>query len=93
MTVTNSTISGNTTLGRGGGIDADSATITNSTISGNFTTGNGASGGGLFAINELTVTNSTITGNSVKGADLGRGWRVQLLRPRDDPQFNRGGES
>jgi CSLREA domain-containing protein len=74
VTVTNSTISGNSSGEVGGGISNDgTATVTNSTISGNSVQ-NGtpfdADGGGIFNDGNLTVTNSTISGNS---ADYGAG--------------------
>ncbi len=63
LTVTNSTISGNTASGAGGGIRGNGALIvTNSTISGNSS----SSGGGGIENNfgTLTVTSSTISNNS-----------------------------
>ena len=74
MTVTNSTISGNTsTVGGGGGIviAGGTMTVTNSTISGN--SGAGAGGGILNAgVGTMTVANSTISGNT-SGNGLGGG--------------------
>ncbi len=73
--VANSVISGNGTLGAGGGMGSDlpggtTATITNSTISDNSADGLcelcGAAGGILNAGQTLTVTNSTISGNSAR---------------------------
>ncbi|MGH7885371.1 MAG: IPTL-CTERM sorting domain-containing protein, partial [Thermodesulfobacteriota bacterium] len=67
-TITNSTISGNTATGNGGGIfNYGIATITNSTISGNAATGNG---GGIYNDGNfaLTITN-TIVANSANGGD------------------------
>ena len=70
VTVTNSTISGNTTTGGGGngggGIDGAQVTVTNSTISGNQATGAGNAGGGIFGTT-VTVTGSTISGNTAGG--------------------------
>ncbi len=67
LTVTNSTISGNTGSDIGGGIfNLGALTVTNSTISGN--TAN--DGGGILNGGTLTVTNSTISGNT---AALGGG--------------------
>ncbi|MGH7885179.1 MAG: choice-of-anchor Q domain-containing protein, partial [Thermodesulfobacteriota bacterium] len=64
LTITNSTISGNTTNDDGGGIylNDGTVTITNSTISGNTADDEG---GGIY-INDgtVTITNSTISGNS-----------------------------
>jgi hypothetical protein len=62
LTVTNSTISGNSATS-GGGIytDGGTLTVTNNTISGNSAT----SGGGIYTDGgTLTVTKSTISGNS-----------------------------
>jgi CSLREA domain-containing protein len=61
LTVSNSTISGNTTQNDGGGIASDVDTvITGSTISGNT----GDDGGGIETSGLLRVTNSTISGNT-----------------------------
>jgi len=64
LTLTNSTVSSNTTPDRGGGIqNTGTLTLTNSTVSGNTAT-NG--GGGIFSLNgTLTLTDSTVSGNSV----------------------------
>src|SRR5262245_16905343 len=79
LTITNSTVSGNSTTGSGGGIftagaDGDATlTVSNSTISGNSANANG---GGIFgaalslshgASSMVTVRNSTISGNSAAG--------------------------
>jgi hypothetical protein len=64
VTLTNSTVSGNT-AGRGGAINntgSGSMTISNTTISDNVTYGDGA--GGIFNSARLTVRSSTISGNS-----------------------------
>jgi hypothetical protein len=69
VTVTNSTVSGNTAGGNGGGVAAAGAvTLTNSTISGNGATGNG---GGVGANGAITATNSTIRDNGVAGTGGG----------------------
>jgi CSLREA domain-containing protein len=69
LTVTNSTISGNSALIAGGGINNFGLlTVTNSTISGNKAAG----GGGIRNFGTLTVTNSTISGNTA-GAGNGGG--------------------
>ncbi|MBO7726741.1 MAG: hypothetical protein J6S40_09790, partial [Thermoguttaceae bacterium] len=61
LTITNSTISGNT-AGWGGGIyNYGTLTIMNSTISGNTAS---YYGGGIFNRGTLTITNSTISGNT-----------------------------
>ncbi|MCY2989911.1 MAG: right-handed parallel beta-helix repeat-containing protein [Planctomycetota bacterium] len=65
LTVTNSTISGNS-ASRGGGIgNQGSLTVTNSTISGNSAS---FTGGGIWIDTgrSMTVANSTISGNSAK---------------------------
>ncbi|MDO4569221.1 MAG: right-handed parallel beta-helix repeat-containing protein, partial [Planctomycetia bacterium] len=69
LTVTDSTISGNSADNAGGGIaNAGNLTVTNSTISGNSVcaiSGNSTGvGGGIANGGSLTVTNSTISGNS-----------------------------
>ena len=64
LTVTNSTLSRNSTVGDGGGVcNAGTLTLTNSTMSGNSA---GGSGGGIYNNRNgtLTVTNSTLSGNS-----------------------------
>ncbi|MCY2972613.1 MAG: hypothetical protein NTZ30_18380 [Planctomycetota bacterium] len=69
LTLTNSTISGNTTGSSGGGIyNGGTLTVTNSTISGNTT---GSSGGGIYNGGTLTVTNSTISGNTASNGGGG----------------------
>ena len=86
LTVTNSTLSGNsagTGAGAGGGIWNDygaTATVSNSTFSGNTASGSTAStgagaGGGIYNGGTLTVTNSTFSGNSTHlgGVDSGGG--------------------
>ena len=65
MTIRNSTISGNTNLGNGGGIrskgNTGNTTVINSTISSNT----GAQGGGIFSVGpNLKIINSTITNNT-----------------------------
>jgi hypothetical protein len=70
LTVTNSTISGNSAIMIGGGIHNEGTlTVTNSTISGN----DALSGGGIHNEGTLTVTNSTISGNSGGGIDHNHG--------------------
>lgn len=76
LTLTNSTITNNTTTGYyalGGGIFvAQTATITNSTISSNQTRGYYSFGGGIAA-QYLTLTGSTVTSNSTYGYTAGGG--------------------
>lgn len=67
VTVTNSTISGNSATGLGGGIYdfIGTTNVINSTISGNTS---GSSGGGMYSQGgSVQVTNSTITGNTGLG--------------------------
>ena len=73
VTVTNSTISGNTVTDDGGGFytnNGGTVSIVDSTISGNTATGKG---GGLFADagSTVTITNSTFSGN-----DAGEGGAI-----------------
>lgn len=71
VTITGSTISGNTAGFDGGGVCAfGSVAVTDSTISGNTANGSG-DGGGICAFGDLTVTNSTVTGNTATGAGGG----------------------
>jgi hypothetical protein len=71
LTLTRSTVSGNSTAGRyarGGGIYAyGDVTITHSTVSGNSTEGIFARGGGIFANGAVTLTQSTVSGNITTG--------------------------
>ena len=76
LSISDSTISGNSAVGGGSGIHSSNAelTVTNSTITGNI---GGGQGGGIFynGGGTLTVTNSIISGNSAgdgggMGSDL-----------------------
>ena len=73
VTLTNSTLSGNSTVGLGqvgGGISSreGAVTLTNSTLSGNSTVGDFAHGGGVYSQRgAVTLTNSTLSGNSTAG--------------------------
>jgi hypothetical protein len=70
LTVANCTISGNSAIGRGGGIFGRGLTVINSTVSGN----SAQYGGGLatsFEVGDLTVTGSTVSGNSAIAAGGG----------------------
>ena len=66
VALTNSTVSGNSAKGAGGGIYTDNGgvTLTTSTVSGNSTTGRYGDGGGISTDNgRVTLTSSTISGN------------------------------
>ncbi|MGH8502615.1 MAG: choice-of-anchor Q domain-containing protein [Gammaproteobacteria bacterium] len=70
VTITNCTITGNTTPGRGGGLRAfygSTVKITNSTVSGNTA---GVRGGGMYSRGTVSFTNSTVSGNTA-GFDAG----------------------
>jgi predicted outer membrane repeat protein len=66
LTVSNSTLSGNSSTGNGdggGGIfNGGTLTVSNSTLSGNSTMH--GSGGGIYNTGTLTLSNSTLSGNS-----------------------------
>ncbi|MDR2016362.1 MAG: hypothetical protein LBP90_01965 [Burkholderiales bacterium] len=81
LTLTNSTVSGNTTDRSGGGIHNDvnaTLTLTNSTVSGNTTTDYG---GGIFnGVNAtLTLTNSTVSDNTATDGGGIRNWGEATL--------------
>ncbi|MBQ6616351.1 MAG: carboxypeptidase regulatory-like domain-containing protein [Thermoguttaceae bacterium] len=63
LTITNSTISGNTSSYGGGIANYGTTTITNSTISGNTSE---YSSGGIANYGTTTITNSTISGNTAE---------------------------
>jgi predicted outer membrane repeat protein len=65
LTVTDSTVSGNTSRARGGGVYAGTCAITNSTIANN----RAATGGGLNLGGTVTLANDTITGNTATDAN------------------------
>jgi hypothetical protein len=73
LTVSNSTLSGNSALGpvgSGGGIQNNGTlTINNSTLSGNTARGtaSGGFGGGISNAGTATISNTTFTSNSVSG--------------------------
>jgi filamentous hemagglutinin family protein len=72
LTVTNSTLSGNTALRGGGGIFANNFSLTNTTITGN---NGGSDGGGITQFDGVaTVTGSQISNNT---ADVGGGIHAQ----------------
>ena len=67
LTVTDSTISGNSTGTIGGGIyNLNALTVTNTTVAGNTanTSGSNWEGGGIYTDGTATVVNSTVTGNT-----------------------------
>jgi len=65
LTLTNSTVSGNTAYVGGGIWTTGTLTLTNSTVSGNTATANG---GGIYtSTGTLTLTNSAVSGNSASG--------------------------
>jgi uncharacterized repeat protein (TIGR01451 family) len=74
VNVSDSTLSGNTATGYGGGIyNAGTMTLTNSTVSGNIL-GTYSGGAGIFNAGTMTITNSTVSGNSVdSGTEPGYG--------------------
>ncbi len=73
LLLTNSNVSGNSTVGNsanGGGISNSNGTVTltRSTVSGNSTAGELAYGGGIYTgSGPVTLTNSTLSGNSTSG--------------------------
>jgi hypothetical protein len=71
LTVQNSILSGNASVGPGGAINASYARVlvSNSTISDNSTRGDNADGGGIFTIGVARVTGSTLARNSTQGAN------------------------
>ncbi len=73
VTLTNSTVSGNTAdFGGGGGIFSNGAvTLTNSTVSGN--TADFGGGGGINSNGAVTLTNSTVSGNTANAGMSGGG--------------------
>lgn len=77
LTVSNSTLSGNSTTGaavNGGAISsAGSLNIVGSTLTGNFTAGLDSDGGAIAATGTLAVVNSTLTGNFTTAADADGG--------------------
>src|SRR5690606_10427630 len=75
VTITNSTISGNTAALQGGGIGVSGGNVTlnNSTVTGN-TAVEGLGGGGIFLLPSSTVTlnRSIVSGNSAEyGREVG----------------------
>src|SRR3990170_3213880 len=72
LTLTNSTVSGNTATVAGGIVNypVGTVTLTNSTVSGNTANFNG---GGIFNSGTVTITNSTVSGNTASLANNGGG--------------------
>src|SRR5207237_6364804 len=71
FTITNVTVSGNSSLNTGGGIyNGGTLTLLNSTISGNFSTDDG---GGMENDFTATIVNSTITNNHADNDDTAGG--------------------
>ncbi|MEH1938900.1 MAG: Calx-beta domain-containing protein [Nostoc sp.] len=68
VTLSNSTIFGNTTNNGGGGIYTNNATVSNSTIFGNTANNNG---GGIYSSTSLSISNSTISSNTSKSSGGG----------------------
>ncbi len=76
LTLTNTTVSGNSGDGGAGLLNSGILTLINSTVSGNVTSG---SGGGIYNIGSATIINSTLSGNS---ADQGGAiWQLPLGGP------------
>ncbi len=83
LTVSNSTVSGNSASQQGGGIwlarhqSATGIVISNSAITGNTATASNGGGIVLGDVSKLAITNSTISGNQVTGAySMGAGVAV-----------------
>jgi uncharacterized protein (DUF2141 family) len=80
LTLINSTVSGNTALGDGGGIESSSGTpsnltLINDTITGNTSgASNGNGGGGIRAQGGLTMVNCTVAGNTAVDSGGGLSW-------------------
>jgi predicted outer membrane repeat protein len=65
LTLTNSTVSGNSAVNGGGIYNVGSLILTNSIVSDNLTTGSNSSGGGIYNVGgTVTLTNSTVSTNS-----------------------------
>ena len=78
LTLTNSTVSGNTAVALefpgGGGIYNDGTlTLTNSTVSGN----SGTFGGGIFNGGTLTLTNSVVDGDCSSDSTTSNGYNIE----------------
>jgi hypothetical protein len=81
LTITNSTLSGNTagsvnnpSVAGGGIFSSGTLTIVNSTVSGNAVGGISGRGGGIYNGGTLTIVNSTVSGNTaIIGAGIDNG--------------------
>src|SRR2546430_2576676 len=74
LTLTNTTVSGNTAGTEGRGIynsGGGTLTITASTVSGNSANSAGSNGGGIFNAGAATLTNVTVSGNSANSGGGG----------------------
>jgi hypothetical protein len=83
LTLTNSTVSGNTagseSSSTGAGIyNGGTLTITNTTLSGNSGNSNFMYGGAIYNSGTLTITNSTLSGNSAYGYFGGGGGGIYI---------------
>jgi hypothetical protein len=70
LTLSHSTVSGNTATGGGGIHNSGTLTLSYSTVSGNIAADHG---GGIYNDGVLTLTNSTVSGNKVTGLHVGGG--------------------
>jgi hypothetical protein len=78
LTVSNSTLSGNSATGPGGGIDSfGTLTVSNSTLSGN----SASNGGAIWNAGTLTVSDSTLSGNTAgqNGAGIETGGALTVM--------------
>lgn len=96
VTLTNSTVSGNSTsnsYAHGGGVIATGAavnvTLVNSTVSNNSTTGFNAQAGGIFSGGQVSLTNSTVAFNtSTVGADGVHAFQSEVGNPTELTMVN-----
>jgi len=80
LTISGSTISGNTVSAAGGGLfNNGTATVSNTTIDGNTSTGGFAGGGGIDNQGTLTLINSTISNNSATQSHGGAIYNIGTL--------------
>ncbi len=78
LTLTNTTVNGNSASNSGGGIfnSTGTLTMTNTTVNGNSASN---SGGGIYNRGTLTLTNSTVSGNTT--TNFGGGSSTQVQQP------------